>query len=102
VDSYEPIKGDKIVAKTIPSSLRMPVMREWILYRNGAHFSDALRDALNHNLEWPHGFFEEPPFNEGTIGIARSVARPRIAAQTVIVAEAIQLQPYRSRRCRFE
>ena len=75
VDSYEPIKGDKIVAKTIPIEFTnaghagMDIGIETV-----AHFSNALRDARTIIWNGPMGVFEEPPFNEGTIGIAHAVA----------------------------
>lgn len=86
VDSYEPIKGDKIVAKTIPIEFTnaghagMDIGVETV-----AHFADALRDARTIIWNGPMGVFEEPPFNEGTIGIARAVAEAADRGATVIV-----------------
>jgi phosphoglycerate kinase len=86
VDSYEPIKGDKIVAKTIPIEFTnaghagMDIGVETI-----AHFANALRDARTIIWNGPMGVFEEPPFNEGTIGIARAVAEAADRGATVIV-----------------
>src|SRR6266850_6772463 len=66
VDSYEPIKGDKIIAKTIPIEFTnaghagMDIGVETV-----AHFSNALRDARTIIWNGPMGVFEEPPFNEG-------------------------------------
>jgi len=86
VDSYEPIKGDKIVAKTIPIEFTnaghagMDIGVETV-----AHFSNALRDARTIIWNGPMGVFEEPPFNEGTIGIARAVAEAADRGATVIV-----------------
>lgn len=86
VDSYEPIKGDKIVAKTIPIEFTnaghagMDIGVETI-----AHFSNALRDARTIIWNGPMGVFEEPPFNEGTIGIALAVAEAADRGATVIV-----------------
>lgn len=86
VDSYEPIKGDKIVAKTIPIEFTnaghagMDIGIETV-----AHFSNALRDARTIIWNGPMGVFEEPPFNEGTIGIARAVAEAADRGATVIV-----------------
>jgi phosphoglycerate kinase len=86
VDSYEPIKGDKIIAKTIPIEFTnaghagMDIGVETV-----AHFANALRDA--HTIIWngPMGVFEEPPFDQGTIGIARAVAEAADRGAVVIV-----------------
>jgi phosphoglycerate kinase len=86
VDSYEPIKGDKIIAKTIPIEFTnaghagMDIGVETV-----AHFSNALRDARTIIWNGPMGVFEEPPFNEGTIGIARAVAEAADRGAIVIV-----------------
>jgi len=86
VDSYEPIKGEQILAKTIP-----------IEFTNAGHagmdigietvalFSDALKDAKTIIWNGPMGVFEEPPFNQGTIGIARAVAEAADRGAIVIV-----------------
>jgi len=86
VDSYEPIKGDKIVAKTIPIEFTnaghagMDIGVETV-----AHFGNAIRDARTIIWNGPMGVFEEPPFNEGTIGIARAVAEAADRGAIVIV-----------------
>ena len=86
VDSYEPIKGDKIVAKTIPIEFTnaghagMDIGVETV-----SHFANALRDARTIIWNGPMGVFEEPPFNEGTIGIAKAVAEAADRGATVIV-----------------
>jgi len=86
VDSYEPINGDKIVAKTIPIEFTnaghagMDIGVETV-----AHFKNALRDARTIIWNGPMGVFEEPPFNEGTIGIAHAVAEAADRGATVIV-----------------
>jgi phosphoglycerate kinase len=86
VDSYEPIKGDKIIAKTIPIEFTnaghagMDIGVETV-----AHFANALRDARTIIWNGPMGVFEEPPFNEGTIGIAHAVAEAADRGATVIV-----------------
>jgi phosphoglycerate kinase len=86
VDSYEPIKGDQIVAKTIPIEFTnaghagMDIGIETV-----AHFSNALRDARTIIWNGPMGVFEEPPFNEGTIAIARAVAEAADRGTIVIV-----------------
>ena len=86
VDSYEPVKGDKIVAKTIPIEFTnaghagMDIGVETV-----SHFANALRDAKTIIWNGPMGVFEEPPFNAGTIGIARAVAEAADRGATVIV-----------------
>ncbi|MFN2498814.1 MAG: phosphoglycerate kinase [Pyrinomonadaceae bacterium] len=86
VDSYEPIKGDKVVAKTIPIEFTnaghagMDIGVETV-----AHFANALGDAKTIIWNGPMGVFEEPPFNEGTIGVARAVAEAADRGAVVIV-----------------
>jgi phosphoglycerate kinase len=86
VDSYEPIKGDKIIAKTIPIEFTnaghagMDIGVETV-----AHFRNALRDARTIIWNGPMGVFEEPPFNEGTIAIAKAVAEAAERGAVVIV-----------------
>ena len=86
VDSYEPIKGDKIVAKTIPieftnaGHVGMDIGVETV-----SHFANALQDARTIIWNGPMGVFEEPPFDEGTIGIASAVAEAADRGATVIV-----------------
>ena len=86
VDSYEPIKGDQVLAKTIP-----------VEFTNAGHvgidigvesialFSNALLDAKTIIWNGPMGVFEEPPFNQGTIGIAHAVAEAADRGAIVIV-----------------
>ena len=86
VDSYEPIKGDKIVAKTIPiefTNLGLAGMD--IGVETVAQFSAALQDARMIVWNGPMGVFEEPPFDEGTIGIAHAVAEAADRGAVVIV-----------------
>lgn len=86
VDSYEPVKGDKIVAKTIPIEFTnaghagMDIGVETV-----THFSNALRDARTIIWNGPMGVFEEPPFNKGTIAIAHAVAEAADRGAIVIV-----------------
>jgi phosphoglycerate kinase len=86
VDSYEPIKGDQVLAKTIPIEFTnaghagMDIGVETV-----EHFARALADARTIIWNGPMGVFEEPPFNEGTIGIARAVADAADRGATVIV-----------------
>jgi phosphoglycerate kinase len=86
VDSYEPIKGQQILAKTIPIEFTnaghagMDIGVETV-----AHFSNALRDARMIIWNGPMGVFEEPPFDQGTIGIAHAVAEAADRGAIVIV-----------------
>jgi phosphoglycerate kinase len=86
VDSYEPIKGQQILAKTIPIEFTnlghagMDVGVETV-----GHFSAALQDARMIVWNGPMGVFEEPPFDQGTIGVAKAVADAADRGATVIV-----------------
>jgi phosphoglycerate kinase len=86
VDSYEPVKGEKIIAKTIPIEFTnlghagMDIGVETV-----SHFANALNDARTIIWNGPMGVFEEPPFNEGTIGVAHAVAAAAERGATVIV-----------------
>ena len=86
VDSYEPIKGEKIVAKTIPIEFtNIGLVGMDIGIETVGLFSSALKDARTIIWNGPMGVFEEPPFDEGTIGIARAVAEAADRGATVIV-----------------
>ena len=86
VDSYEPIKGQQVAAKTIPieftnaGHVGMDIGIETV-----AHFANALKDARTIIWNGPMGVFEEPPFDQGTIGVARAVAEVADHGATVIV-----------------
>ena len=86
VDSYEPVKGEKIIAKTIPIEFTnlghagMDIGVETV-----SHFSNALRDARTIIWNGPMGVFEEPPFDEGTLAIATAVAEAADGGAIVIV-----------------
>jgi phosphoglycerate kinase len=86
VDSYEPVKGSEILAKTIPIEFTnaghagMDIGVESV-----AHFAAALSDAKTIIWNGPMGVFEEPPFDQGTIGIARAVADAADRGAIVIV-----------------
>src|SRR3989441_3466952 len=86
VDSYEPIKGDHIVAKTIPIEFTnaghagMDIGVETV-----HHFADSLQNAKTIIWNGPMGVFEEPPFDQGTIGIAKAVAGAADRGAIVIV-----------------
>jgi phosphoglycerate kinase len=86
VDSYEPVKGQEILAKTIPIEFTnaghagMDIGVETV-----THFANALKDARTIIWNGPMGVFEEPPFDQGTIGIAHAVADAADRGATVIV-----------------
>jgi len=86
VDSYEPIKGQKVVAKTIPIEFtNIGLVGLDIGVESVKHFSNALAGAQTIIWNGPMGVFEEPPFDEGTIGIAQAVAEAADRGATVIV-----------------
>ena len=86
VDSYEPIKGQQIVAKTIPIEFtNIGLVGMDIGVETVAHFSAALQDAQLIIWNGPMGVFEEPPFDQGTIGVAKAVAEAADRGATVIV-----------------
>src|SRR5687768_1851471 len=86
VDSYEPIKGQKIVAKTIPIEFtNIGLVGMDIGVETVGHFASALQDAKMIIWNGPMGVFEEPPFDEGTIGVAKAVSEAAQRGATVIV-----------------
>jgi phosphoglycerate kinase len=86
VDSYEPIKGQQIVSKTIPIEFtNIGLVGMDIGVETVAHFSAALQDAKMIIWNGPMGVFEEPPFDQGTIGVARAVAEAAEGGTVVIV-----------------
>jgi len=86
VDSYEPIKGQQIVAKTIPIEFtNIGLVGMDIGVETVAHFSSALQDARMIIWNGPMGVFEEPPFDQGTIGVAKAVADAASRGATAIV-----------------
>jgi len=86
VDSYEPIKDEKVLTKTIPVEFTnaghagMDIGVETV-----SHFANALKDAKTIIWNGPMGVFEEPPFDQGTIGIAHAVADAADRGAIVIV-----------------
>jgi phosphoglycerate kinase len=86
VDSYEPIKAGKVAAKTIPIEFTnaghagMDIGVETV-----NHFAQAMSDAKTIIWNGPMGVFEEPPFDQGTIGIAKAAAEAAERGATVIV-----------------
>lgn len=86
VDSYEPVKGEKIVTKTIPIEFtNIGLVGMDIGVETVANFSSALHDARMIIWNGPMGVFEEPPFDQGTIGVAKAVAEAADHGATVIV-----------------
>jgi phosphoglycerate kinase len=86
VDSYEPVKGESVVAKTIPIEFtNAGHVGLDIGVETAAHFAEALSDAKTIIWNGPMGYFEEKPFDEGTIAIARAVAEAADKGATVIV-----------------
>ena len=86
VDSYEPIKGEKIVSKTIPIEFtNIGLAGMDIGVETVAHFAAALQDARMIIWNGPMGVFEEPPFDQGTIGVAKAVAEASERGATSIV-----------------
>jgi phosphoglycerate kinase len=86
VDSYEPIKGQNIVSKTIPIEFtNIGLVGMDIGVETVAYFSATIQDARTIIWNGPMGVFEEPPFDQGTIGIAKAVAEAADRGATVIV-----------------
>ena len=86
VDSYEPVKGGDILTKTIPIEFTnaghagMDIGTETV-----THFANALADARMIIWNGPMGVFEEPPFDQGTIAIAKVVAEAADRGAVVVV-----------------
>ena len=86
VDSYEPVKGEKIVSKTIPIEFtNIGLAGMDIGVETVAIFSSALQDARMIIWNGPMGVFEEPPFDQGTIGVAKAVAEAAERDAIVVV-----------------
>ena len=86
VDSYEPVKGQQIVAKTIPIEFtNIGLVGMDIGDETVAHFAAALADARMVIWNGPMGVFEEPPFDQGTIGVANAIADAADRGATVVV-----------------
>ena len=86
VDSYEPIKGQEVLAKTIPIEFtNVGLVGMDIGAETAAYFSNALSDARTIIWNGPMGVFEEKPFDAGTIAIAKAVAQAADRGATVIV-----------------
>jgi phosphoglycerate kinase len=75
VDSFEPIKGQQIITKTIPIEFtNIGLVGLDIGVETITHFAAALRDARMVVWDGPMGVIEEPPFDQGTISVARTIA----------------------------
>jgi phosphoglycerate kinase len=86
VDSYEPIKGQQALAKTIPIEFtNAGLVGLDIGAETASHFANALQGARTIIWNGPMGVFGEKPFDEGTIAIARAVAEAADTGATVIV-----------------
>jgi phosphoglycerate kinase len=86
VDSYEPIKDGQVVAKTIPIEFtNIGLVGMDIGVETVGHFANALADARMVIWNGPMGVFEQPPFDEGTIGVAKAVAEAADRGAVVIV-----------------
>jgi phosphoglycerate kinase len=82
VDSYDPLHS----RKTIPIEFtNAGLVGLDIGVETVALFSNALNDARTVIWNGPMGVFEEKPFDEGTIGIARAVAEAADRGATVVV-----------------
>jgi phosphoglycerate kinase len=82
VDSYDPLNSRKTIPVEFTNAglVGLDIGVETI-----AHFSNALKDAKTVIWNGPMGVFEEKPFDEGTVGIARAVAEAADNGATVIV-----------------
>jgi phosphoglycerate kinase len=82
VDSYDPLHSRKTIPIEFTNAglVGLDIGVETI-----ALFSDALRDAKTVIWNGPMGVFEEKPFDEGTVGVARAVAEAADNGATVIV-----------------
>jgi len=96
VDSYEPIKGEKIVAKTIPIEFtNIGLVGMDIGVETVAQFSRALSDARTIIWNGPMGVFEEPPFDEGKSASPTPSLMQLIVERLSLSAEETQLLPLR-------
>jgi phosphoglycerate kinase len=82
VDSYDPLNSRKTIPIEFTNAglVGLDIGIETI-----ALFSDALKDAKTVIWNGPMGVFEEKPFDQGTVGIAKAVAEAADRGATVIV-----------------
>lgn len=82
VDSFDPLHS----RKTIPIEFtNTGLVGLDIGVETVAVFTNALRDAKTIIWNGPMGVFEEKPFDEGTVGIAKAVAEAAERGATVVV-----------------
>jgi phosphoglycerate kinase len=82
VDSYDPLHSRKTIPIEFTNAglVGLDIGAETV-----ALFSNALKGAKTVIWNGPMGVFEEKPFDEGTVGIARAVAEAADNGATVIV-----------------
>ncbi|MFN2453963.1 MAG: phosphoglycerate kinase [Pyrinomonadaceae bacterium] len=82
VDSYDPLHSRKTIPVEFTNAglVGLDIGAETV-----AHFTRALEGAKTVVWNGPMGVFEEKPFDEGTIGIARAVAAAAQGGATVVV-----------------
>ena len=82
VDSYDPLHSRKTIPIEFTNAglIGLDIGAETV-----ALFSEAIKDAKIIIWNGPMGVFEEKPFDEGTVAIARAVAQAAESSATVIV-----------------
>ena len=82
VDSYDPLHSRKTIPIEFTNAglIGLDIGAETV-----ALFSEAIKDAKTIIWNGPMGVFEEKPFDEGTVAIARAVAQAAESGATVIV-----------------
>ncbi|HWS53137.1 MAG TPA: phosphoglycerate kinase [Pyrinomonadaceae bacterium] len=86
VDSFEPLKGGTPAAKTIPVEFtNIGQVGLDIGAETARLFASELEGARTIIWNGPMGYFEEPPFDRGTVAVAGAVAAAADAGATVIV-----------------
>jgi phosphoglycerate kinase len=82
VDSYDPLHSRKTIPIEFTNAglVGLDIGAETV-----THFANALKGAKTIIWNGPMGVFEEKPFDEGTIGVARAVAEAADNGAIVIV-----------------
>ena len=82
VDSYDPLHSRKTIPIEFTNAglVGLDIGAETV-----GHFANALKGAKTIIWNGPMGVFEEKPFDEGTVGVARAVAEAADQGATVIV-----------------
>ncbi|HEX8651409.1 MAG TPA: phosphoglycerate kinase [Pyrinomonadaceae bacterium] len=82
VDSYDPLHSRKTIPIEFTNAglVGLDIGAETV-----THFANALKEAKTIIWNGPMGVFEEKPFDEGTIGVARAVAEAADNGAIVIV-----------------